>query len=387
MELRATAGEAISGATDPFGLGSTLKGMQKGVVADFFNLDRQFLAFTQNAKEARKEIDAMAQSVIDATNAMANATTVDDQIAAATQMLDAYQKAADADGERSQSEREYIDSLGQTILKLREVQALDSELAQSLTEIEEGAKGASEAVVSGTDDMKAAMAETAPQMYEDGMSIGTNMVDGVMAGVEERMPAMLEQVQSMANQAAQTARDALDIRSPSRVFHQIGTFIGEGLAGGINDSASLASKAVVDATDGARQASLSVASDIVGAMGQMFGKSKPIAIAQALINTWLGATEALKLPFPANIGAFAQTIATGMSAVNAIKGTNKGGGSSAAASGAIGSAGMGGLPAATSQAAFIQITGGDTFSRKSILELVSGINQAIEDGATSIRLV
>jgi hypothetical protein len=45
---------------------------------------------------------------------------------------------------------------------------------------------------------------------------------------------------------------------------------------------------------------------------------KIVQTGQAIINTYLGATAALKLPFPANIAAFATTIATGLAAVAQI---------------------------------------------------------------------
>lgn len=59
--------------------------------------------------------------------------------------------------------------------------------------------------------------------------------------------------------------------------------------------------------------------------------AKSFGAAQALVNAWTGASEALKLPFPGNLLAFGKVLATGFSAVNAIKGAGKGGSSSGAA--------------------------------------------------------
>lgn len=64
--------------------------------------------------------------------------------------------------------------------------------------------------------------------------------------------------------------------------------------------------------------------------------------AEALINTYIGASEALKLPFPANLAAAASILSTGFGFVNAIKSGNK----SAGASGAAAT-----MPAATQAAA------------------------------------
>jgi tape measure domain-containing protein len=48
--------------------------------------------------------------------------------------------------------------------------------------------------------------------------------------------------------------------------------------------------------------------------------------AQALINTYVGASEALKLPFPANLAAAAKVIAAGMGFISAIRGSSTSGG-------------------------------------------------------------
>ena len=54
--------------------------------------------------------------------------------------------------------------------------------------------------------------------------------------------------------------------------------------------------------------------------------------AQAFINTMVGASEALKLPFPANLAAMARVVASGMGLVNAIRGGGSSGAGSAPAS-------------------------------------------------------
>jgi len=80
------------------------------------------------------------------------------------------------------------------------------------------------------------------------------------------------------------------------------------------------------------------ASGMLGAMATLFNGSKPIAVAQALVNTFLGVTEALKLPFPQNIAAAAVVAAQGMAAIKTIMSASPSGGGaatgSAAASGA-----------------------------------------------------
>lgn len=68
-----------------------------------------------------------------------------------------------------------------------------------------------------------------------------------------------------------------------------------------------------------------MASAMQGGNEEMLKISKAFGAAQALISAWQGAAEALKLPFPQNLAAFAKVLATGLGAVNAIKGAGKGG--------------------------------------------------------------
>ena len=51
---------------------------------------------------------------------------------------------------------------------------------------------------------------------------------------------------------------------------------------------------------------------------------KKFAMFEAVTNTWAGATRALRLPWPENLVAFAQTLATGKGAIDSIKGSSPG---------------------------------------------------------------
>jgi hypothetical protein len=111
---------------------------------------------------------------------------------------------------------------------------------------------------------------------------------------------------------------------------------------------------------------------------KMLQISKAFGAAQALVSAWQGAAEALKLPFPANMAAFAKVLAAGMGAVNAIKSVGKGG------TGGTGGRSAGGLQVAsqsrTSQAVVVNLHG-NNFSQDSVRNLINQINQAVEDGA------
>ena len=75
-----------------------------------------------------------------------------------------------------------------------------------------------------------------------------------------------------------------------------------------------------------------------GGYDSLLKAQRVFGAASALISTYTGAAEALKLPFPYNIAAAGKIIAAGMGFVNAIKGGGSGGGGGGAAASAQSSA-------------------------------------------------
>ncbi len=81
-----------------------------------------------------------------------------------------------------------------------------------------------------------------------------------------------------------------------------------------------------------------MAGALQGGNSRMLDISRKFGAAQALVNTWTGATEALKLPFPQSLVAFSKVVATGMTAISNIQGGSGGKGrglASVAAQGAV----------------------------------------------------
>jgi len=101
--------------------------------------------------------------------------------------------------------------------------------------------------------------------------------------------------------------------------------------------------------------------------------AKAFGIAEALINTYQGATKALTLPFPQNLAAFAQTLATGLSAVQSIKGVSAGGGGSAAAASAA-------APVAPPTQT-VNVHAGNPFSEAVLRPFIEAVNEATRNGA------
>jgi len=125
--------------------------------------------------------------------------------------------------------------------------------------------------------------------------------------------------------------------------------------------------------------------EILNAIGQNNKKALKIAkvfgAAEALISTYVGASEALKLPFPQNFAAAAAVIAKGIGFVNAIKsvgdnGTGGGGGGGGSTGGASSAAAA---PAIPTQTVSINLQG-DTFSRGSVEGLLEQIQSQLDRG-------
>jgi hypothetical protein len=195
---------------------------------------------------------------------------------------------------------------------------------------------------------------------------GDAILNGGSAGADELGT-------NIGNSVAQAARDALGIQSPSTVFAEIGADIGAGLAQGIASSQQVVTDAVQVMGQGAVQATDSMASQMLGILGQMFQGSKEIAAAQALVNAWAGASEALKLPFPSNLLAFGKVLATGMSAVRSIQSASPGKGGGGSSSGGVASA------AAPTYSANVTLVG-DSFTGDSVAELFRQLNEGLGRG-------
>ncbi|HEV8035666.1 hypothetical protein, partial [Yoonia sp.] len=214
--------------------------------------------------------------------------------------------------------------------------------------------------------------EALPERFAE---FGRNIVQGLLNGINEQWEALKARIYELGELLPGWLRDRLGIASPSKVMHEIGTQIGHGLANGIADTQALAQQAVGSTADQIENTALDAASKVVGAMGQMFDQSKPIAMAQALINTWQGITEALKLPFPSNLAAAAQVAAQGFAAVKGIQSTSKSGGGG----GSTGASSAAAAPAVPTQTVSINLQG-DTFSRGSVEGLLEQIQSQLDRG-------
>lgn len=137
------------------------------------------------------------------------------------------------------------------------------------------------------------------------------------------------------------------------------------------------------------QAYMQVAQTAAQALTALFPKSKAAAIAAAIINTAVGITEAMKLPFPLNIAQAALVAAMGAAQIATIKSTNQNGGGRTPTT-SVGSGG-GGTPEPSTGTAnpgrslFIQgIDPAQYFSGRQLENLITAINGEVKNGVTLI---
>lgn len=129
-----------------------------------------------------------------------------------------------------------------------------------------------------------------------------------------------------------------------------------------------------------------MASALQGGNEEMLKISKAFGAAQALISAWQGAAKALELPFPSNLAAFAKVLATGLGAVNAIKGARPGGTTSGGRTTVSPSAATAAsAPAAPLDVRLTGISAGDLFSGAQLSSLLDRLSA--EAGDRGYRLM
>lgn len=82
------------------------------------------------------------------------------------------------------------------------------------------------------------------------VSVGSQIVHGIISGVSSAAGSLVSRMQSLASSALKAAKNALGIKSPSRVFRdQVGQWIPAGIAAGIEGNSGIVDKALKDLAD------------------------------------------------------------------------------------------------------------------------------------------
>ena len=190
------------------------------------------------------------------------------------------------------------------------------------------------------------------------MEVGQDIGAGLVMGIDESRLPVSEAMARLGEAVTGAADDEMGegigggFADVAAQFLGFGQQIGANLTQGIQSSFGMVRAAVQGLGEQVTSGAFDMAKGVVDAMGQMFQGSKPIAAAQALINTFQGITEALKLPFPASLAAAARVAAQGFAAVRGIQSARPGGGGAGASAGASGG---GAQSAQSAQRIFINV--------------------------------
>lgn len=158
----------------------------------------------------------------------------------------------------------------------------------------------------------------------NGTDTGAMMVNGMVNGIAMQMEARRPDIEAAAAVAEQIFRDKMEIQSPSQVFFRMGEFIGQGLSDGIASTSAMVGAAVDGMAGSAVDSTNAMASDILKGMDTLFGQSKSVGAAIALVNTLIGASQEIKKGV-FGFASMAAVLARGYALVSAIKGAGKGG--------------------------------------------------------------
>lgn len=83
-------------------------------------------------------------------------------------------------------------------------------------------------------------AKQIPQKIKNGLgnlrSVGLNLIEGLWGGIKSKFDSVVERVKNLASKLPKAVKKVLGISSPSKVFAEVGKWIPEGLAVGIEGS-------------------------------------------------------------------------------------------------------------------------------------------------------
>lgn len=102
--------------------------------------------------------------------------------------------------------------------------------------------------------------------YNSGYYVGLNISRGIQNGIYAGRSGVINAAISVSNSAIRAAKDTLGVKSPSRVFYQIGGYMIAGMVNGLTEN----SKDAMDASKNVGLAVVNSVNDIIGDMDEDF---------------------------------------------------------------------------------------------------------------------
>ncbi len=282
------------------------------------NIRQQIEAATSAAGGMNAEQRAFLSTVVSAEAELRRTITTQNEIAAAAeQSAQSQEKAATSAVESAQSQEKAATSAVESALKSAEAMTKSADavasistnwenfagivgqdmagivgpFTQAMTDIKSSADEAARAIPASIASAVEGMRSIAGTARQVGLAIGAETINGFVAGVAAGRSRLVSASQSMAATVNKTFRDALQIRSPSRVFRSHGNDVGEGLRLGLEDSRDGLESTMGDLAGGIGDAvgdlftgAFDSAKDFLGAIKDAFKRTLSELISMAVAN-------------------------------------------------------------------------------------------------------
>ena len=102
--------------------------------------------------------------------------------------------------------------------------------------VRKGAKQAGSDMIAEVSSWEGKIKSATAGLYSAGFSSGQNIGKGMAAGIRAQISEVKAAAADLASAASSASKTELKEKSPSRVFHEIGSFAGQGLADGLHES-------------------------------------------------------------------------------------------------------------------------------------------------------
>lgn len=127
---------------------------------------------------------------------------------------------------------------------------------------------AAKTIVKFVNDLSVSIRANSAALREAARGLGSAIISGLTGGISDNAFQVINTLISLGNRAIQAALNVFKVKSPSRVFYDIGAFVVQGLTQGIRNNATMAIVAVASLMQGQIAVAQHYMSQLVQSMDQ-----------------------------------------------------------------------------------------------------------------------